>query len=139
MAEKVIREDDPLLLCYGCLNNDLFLLDYGFVMQSNPYDCIELRYDGALLEAASTAAGVSSPNFSTPAPWQELILSQLNLAGEAPDLKVRSTKFLPLFLMFNLSTRTIMSQFDFFVTGEHRWSRNNRRSFIGRTESPPCK
>ncbi|CAL5215226.1 unnamed protein product [Lathyrus oleraceus] len=88
VAEKVIREDDPLLLCYGCLNNDLFLLDYGFVIQSNPYDCIELRYDGALLEAASTAAGVSSPNFSTPAPWQELILSQLNLAGEAPDLKV---------------------------------------------------
>ncbi|KAL5052501.1 hypothetical protein RYX36_033183 [Vicia faba] len=88
VAEKVIKEDDPLLLCYGCLNNDLFLLDYGFVIQSNPYDCIELRYDGALLEAASTAAGVSSPNFSTPAPWQELILSQLNLSGEAPDLKV---------------------------------------------------
>lgn len=23
------KEDDPLLLCYGCLSNDLFLLDYG--------------------------------------------------------------------------------------------------------------
>ncbi|XP_014631554.1 actin-histidine N-methyltransferase [Glycine max] len=88
VAETAIKEDDPLLLCYGCLNNDLFLLDYGFVMHSNPYDCIELKYDGALLDAASTAAGVSSPNFSTPAPWQELILSQLNLAGETPDLKV---------------------------------------------------
>lgn len=88
VAEKAIKEDDPLLLCYGCLSNDLFLLDYGFVIQSNPYDCIELKYDGALLDAASMAAGVSSPNFSTPAPWQELILSQLNLAGETPDLKV---------------------------------------------------
>lgn len=92
VAETAIKEDDPLLLCYGCLNNDLFLLDYGFVIHSNPYDCIELKYDGALLDAASMAAGVSSPNFSTPAPWQELILSQLNLAGEAPDLKVSSTK-----------------------------------------------
>ncbi|KAJ1437879.1 SET domain [Sesbania bispinosa] len=88
VAETAIKEDDPLLLCYGCLSNDLFLLDYGFVIHSNPYDCIELKYDGALLDAASMAAGVSSPNFSAPAPWQDLILSQLNLAGEAPDLKV---------------------------------------------------
>ena len=89
VAETAIKEDDPLLLCYGCLNNDFFLLDYGFVMHSNPYDCIELKYDGALLDAASTAAGVSSPNFSAPAPWQNLILSQLNLYGETPDLKVK--------------------------------------------------
>ncbi|KAK7251644.1 hypothetical protein RIF29_35018 [Crotalaria pallida] len=88
VAEMEIKEDDPLLLNYGRLSNDFFLLDYGFVIHSNPYDCIELKYDGALLDAASMAAGVSSPNFSAPAPWQELILSQLNLAGEAPDLKV---------------------------------------------------
>ncbi|GAU12915.1 hypothetical protein TSUD_74020 [Trifolium subterraneum] len=88
VAEKAIKQDDPLLLCYGGLSNDLFILDYGFVIHSNPYDCIELKYDGALLDAASMAAGVSSPNFSTPAPWQQLVLSQLNLAGESPNLKV---------------------------------------------------
>lgn len=83
-----IKQDEPLLLNYGCLNNDLFLLDYGFVIPSNPYDCIELKYDGALLDAASMAAGVSSSNFSSPAPWQQQILSQLNLDGGTPDLKV---------------------------------------------------
>ncbi|GAV61915.1 SET domain-containing protein/Rubis-subs-bind domain-containing protein [Cephalotus follicularis] len=88
VAETAIKQNDPLLLNYGCLNNDLFLLDYGFVLTSNPYDCIELKYDGALLDAASTAAGVSSPNFSAPAPWQQQILSQLNFEGEAPILKV---------------------------------------------------
>ncbi|XP_030514243.1 actin-histidine N-methyltransferase [Rhodamnia argentea] len=88
VAEKEIRVNDPLLLNYGCLSNDLFLLDYGFVIPSNRYDTIELKYDGALLDAASLAAGVSSPNFSSPAPWQQEILSQLNLDGEAPDLKV---------------------------------------------------
>ncbi|KAE9613893.1 putative chromatin remodeling SET family [Lupinus albus] len=88
VAEMPLKEDEPLLLNYGRLSNDFFLLDYGFVIHSNPYDCIELKYNGALLDAASMAAGVSSPNFSAPAPWQELILSQLNLAGEAPDLKV---------------------------------------------------
>uniref|UniRef100_A0A2N9H9S2 SET domain-containing protein n=1 Tax=Fagus sylvatica TaxID=28930 RepID=A0A2N9H9S2_FAGSY len=88
VAKTVIKQNDPLVLNYGCLNNDLFLLDYGFVIPSNPYDCIELKYDGALLDAASMAAGVSSPNFSVPAPWQQAILSQLNLDGEAPNLKV---------------------------------------------------
>ncbi|KAL8157613.1 hypothetical protein AgCh_002360 [Apium graveolens] len=88
VAGTDIKQDDPLVLNYGCLNNDLFLLDYGFVIPSNPYDCIELRYDGALLDAASMAAGVSSPNFSTPAPWQQEILLKLDLDGESPVLKV---------------------------------------------------
>lgn len=88
VAGTEIKQDDPLVLNYGCLSNDLFLLDYGFVIPSNPYDCIELRYDGALLDAASMAAGVSVPNFSTPVPWQQLILCQLNLDGENPNLKV---------------------------------------------------
>ncbi|KAH7839362.1 hypothetical protein Vadar_003183 [Vaccinium darrowii] len=88
VAATQIKQDEPLVLNYGCLNNDLFLLDYGFVVPSNPYDCIELKYDGGLLDAASSAAGVSSPNFSSPAPWQQQILSQLNLDGQAPLLKV---------------------------------------------------
>lgn len=88
VAGTDIKQDDALVLNYGCLNNDLFLLDYGFVIPSNPYDCIELKYDGALLDAASMAAGVSSPNFSTPAPWQRDILLKLDLDGESPLLKV---------------------------------------------------
>ncbi|KAK6921614.1 SET domain [Dillenia turbinata] len=88
VSKAEIKQDSPLLLNYGCLSNDLFLLDYGFVMPSNPYDCIELRYDSALLDAASMAAGVSSPNFSSPAPWQQQILSALHLGGENSSLKV---------------------------------------------------
>ncbi|KAJ8565271.1 hypothetical protein K7X08_007847 [Anisodus acutangulus] len=88
VAGREIKQNDPLLLNYGCLSSDLFLLDYGFVIQSNPYDCIELRYDAALLDAASMAAGVSSPNFSSPSLWQQQILSHLNLDGQNSDLKV---------------------------------------------------
>ncbi|KAL3347151.1 hypothetical protein AABB24_021032 [Solanum stoloniferum] len=88
VAGREIKQNDPLLLNYGCLSSDLFLLDYGFVIPSNPYDCIELKYDAALLDAASMAAGVSSPNFSSPSPWQQQILSHLNLGGPNSDLKV---------------------------------------------------
>ncbi|CAN4089587.1 unnamed protein product [Withania somnifera] len=88
VAGREIKQNDPLLLNYGCLSSDLFLLDYGFVIPSNPYDCIELKYDAALLDAASMAAGVSSPKFSSPSPWQQQILSHLNLDGPNSDLKV---------------------------------------------------
>ncbi|KFK44512.1 hypothetical protein AALP_AA1G266300 [Arabis alpina] len=88
VAETEVKENDPLLLNYGCLSNDFFLLDYGFVIESNPYDTIELKYDEQLMDAASMAAGVSSPKFSSPAPWQHQFLSQLNLSGEMPNLKV---------------------------------------------------
>ncbi|GER29819.1 rubisco methyltransferase family protein [Striga asiatica] len=89
IAATQIKQNDPLELNYGCLNNDLFLLDYGFVVPTNPYDCIELKYDPALLDAASMAAGVSAPNFSEPSPWQQRVLYQLNLDGENSNLKVR--------------------------------------------------
>lgn len=88
VAGRQIKQNDPLLLNYGCLSSDLFLLDYGFVIPSNPYNCIELKYDAALLDAASMAAGVSSPNFSSPSPWQRQILSHLNLQVPNSDLKV---------------------------------------------------
>lgn len=88
VAETEIEGNAPLTLNYGCLDNDLFLLDYGFVLPSNQYDYIELKYDEALLEAASIVAGISSENFSSPAPWQKFILTKLNLHGEAALLKV---------------------------------------------------
>ncbi|XP_073010064.1 uncharacterized protein [Typha latifolia] len=88
VAENQIEPDMPVTLNYGCLSNDLFLLDYGFVIPSNPYDQVELKYDGTLLDAASMAAGVSSPNISSPAKWQQEILAQLNLQGDGAILKV---------------------------------------------------
>ncbi|CAA7395675.1 unnamed protein product [Spirodela intermedia] len=70
------------------LTNDFFLLDYGFVISSNPHDHVELKYDGVLLDAAAIAAGVPSPSFSSPTEWQREILSQLNLHGDGAFLKV---------------------------------------------------
>ncbi|KAM3225250.1 hypothetical protein ACQJBY_058163 [Aegilops geniculata] len=88
VAETQIDQNAAVTLNYGCYPNDFYLLDYGFVVTSNPYDQVELSYDGNLLDAASMAAGVSNPNFSTPAKWQQDILSQLNLHGEGAILKV---------------------------------------------------
>lgn len=88
VTEARIEQDTPVTLNYGCLSNDLFLLDYGFVIPSNPYDHVELNYDGTLLEVASMAAGISSASFSSPAQWQQEILSMLKLQGDGAILKV---------------------------------------------------
>jgi hypothetical protein len=96
VAETKIEKNSAITLSYGCHPNDFFLLDYGFVITPNPYDQVELSYDGTLLDAASMAAGVSSPNFSAPAKWQQDILSKLNLHGEGAILKV-----FPKFLAFS--------------------------------------
>ncbi|URE43760.1 Rubisco LSMT substrate-binding [Musa troglodytarum] len=88
VADMQIKQDTHVLLNYGSLSNDFFLLDYGFVIPSNPHDHVELKYDEALLDAASLAAGVSSSSFLSPSDWQQDILSRLNLRGDEALLKV---------------------------------------------------
>lgn len=88
VADTQIKQDTHVLLNYGSLSNDFFLLDYGFVIPSNPHDHVELKYDEALLDAASLAAGVSSSSFLSPSDWQQDILSRLNLRGDEALLKV---------------------------------------------------
>ncbi|KAK8923420.1 hypothetical protein KSP39_PZI019559 [Platanthera zijinensis] len=88
VAEKQIDKNSPVMLNYGCLSNDHFLLDYGFVVPSNPFDHVELTYDGILLDAAGMAAGLSSSSFSSPAQWQHDILYKLNLIGDGANIKV---------------------------------------------------
>ncbi|KAJ8457920.1 hypothetical protein OPV22_030846 [Ensete ventricosum] len=87
-ADTQIKQDTHVLLNYGSLSNDFFLLDYGFVIPSNPHDHVELKYDEALLDAASLAAGVSSSSFLSPSDWQQAILSRLNLRGDEALVKV---------------------------------------------------
>lgn len=96
VAEKHVQKDAPLELNYGCMNNDIFLLDYGFVIAANPYDSIEFQYDPELLEASSLSIGLNSPYFSSPASWQSEILSALKLDNKMAPSKVCS---FPVFLI----------------------------------------
>lgn len=88
VAEKHVQKDAPLELNYGCMNNDIFLLDYGFVIAANPYDSIEFPFDPHLLEAAGLAIGLYSPHISSPASWQSEFLSALKLDNMMAPSKV---------------------------------------------------
>lgn len=101
VAKQRIAPGDQLLICYGqSLNNDLLLLDYGFVEQSSTGDTCPLRFSGGLLELAREVAGLGHIPFGASsydtAPgdgvaaqaWQEAILAELGLVGPGANLEV---------------------------------------------------
>jgi histone-lysine N-methyltransferase SETD3 len=104
VATKDIQPGDPILLSYGNLPNDFFLLDYGFIVPDNPYDTVQLRFDRSLVEAAKAVANVGSTTSVTddddddddeltsplsPLPaWQASALESLGLGGPGANTEV---------------------------------------------------
>lgn len=52
MSVHQIAAGEPLLLSYGPLSNDFLLMDYGFVIPSNPHDRVALRFEMNLLNVS---------------------------------------------------------------------------------------
>lgn len=50
MARRELQPGETLLLCYGELNNDELLLEYGFVLSDNPHDFVVLDGTRQLFE-----------------------------------------------------------------------------------------
>jgi hypothetical protein len=79
---REIRAGEDVLLSYGNLPNDFLLLDYGFVVENNPYDTVKLAFDVSLVEAAKAVAGVGSAletDVKVPS-WQRRALDRLGLS-----------------------------------------------------------
>ena len=55
---RPLAAGEPVLISYGKLSNNYFLLDYGFLIRDNPHDRVELRFDAALLQVRCPAHGV---------------------------------------------------------------------------------
>eukprot|EP00884_Botryococcus_braunii_P014680 jgi/Botrbrau1/23212/Bobra.0041s0056.1 len=75
---RPLRAGEALSINYGDLPNDFFLLDYGFVVEDNPHDYIELRYDLAMLEAGREIAGLKAVDLTEE---QRQMLQELGLGG----------------------------------------------------------
>eukprot|EP00887_Chlorella_sp_A99_P000675 scaffold5.g675.t1 len=101
VASRDLAAGEPVLLSYGPLSNDFLLMDYGFVVEGNPHDTVQLRFHPGLIEAragrgwgggaAKTVTGVKSagptstdPDAPLPPPpaWQQAALATLGLGGE---------------------------------------------------------
>lgn len=88
VAARDLAPGDQVTISYGPLSNDALLLDYGFVVEHNPHDSLELRFDPGLIWLAQRAAGRRPPTTQVdPAfPWH---LYRLADVGVRPGATVR--------------------------------------------------
>ena len=50
MTLRTVEPGESLCRSYGDLNNDSLLMDYGFLLRSNPHDRISMRFGLSLLQ-----------------------------------------------------------------------------------------
>ena len=51
VTTRNLKADEPIELSYGNLSNDELLLDYGFIVENNPFDSVKLGWDLKLVLA----------------------------------------------------------------------------------------
>jgi len=106
IARRALTSGEPIELSYGNLSNDELLLDYGFIVKDNPFDCVKLRWDLKLIElareigglaaapigaATSESASESATHLDTVAkvaPWQATALERIGLVGDDPNVEL---------------------------------------------------
>ena len=97
VAVRDITADEPIMLCYGNLPNDFLLLDYGFVIEDNPFYTVKLSFDAGFVEGAKAVANVGSliddgSDTVKLIPWQQKLLEDLCLHIDKEVSIVRSGK-----------------------------------------------
>ncbi|CAK0785800.1 hypothetical protein CVIRNUC_009011 [Coccomyxa viridis] len=98
VASRNIQASEDLLLSYGNLDNDFLLLDYGFLVPSNPFDAVAVRFDVAFFQAANALSKQNTANkddVDTVENFQESLLSELSLAGPEADRELMLRRSLP--------------------------------------------
>jgi hypothetical protein len=69
LSLRQLLPGEPLLINYGSLPNDFLLMDYGFLVEDNPHDTVQLRFDLSLVEVGCFCA--------LPSPWALLTYQEL--------------------------------------------------------------
>eukprot|EP00040_Diaphanoeca_grandis_P034396 m.213109 g.213109 ORF g.213109 m.213109 type:complete len:528 (+) comp33140_c0_seq1:161-1744(+) len=88
-CKKSISPGDPILIDYGVRQTEEYLLDYGFLCKASELEAISVRWDLTMIDVAKGFAGVDlAIGSSGVADWQNVLLSKLNLIGDAVDLEL---------------------------------------------------
>jgi len=116
VTTRDIAAGEAIELSYGELSNDDLLLDYGFIVEDNPFDVVKLRWDVKLIELAREIGGLAAAPIGAKAaedereranvgsesddvipitPWQRAALQRIGLTDDATrvgaELDIRST------------------------------------------------
>jgi hypothetical protein len=92
-ALRALHVGEEVSLCYGALTNDELLADFGFTLDANPHDALEIYCDEALLNTARVVMGQQAPesvlSLRSVATWQRYWLQALQLIGPDADYAVQ--------------------------------------------------
>ena len=87
VSKREIKKDEEITLSYGPLTNDFLLLDYGFIIPSNPHDRVQLRWSQGLVTTGALIAGLEEKEARL-ADWQIKLLTMINLEGPSANTEV---------------------------------------------------
>lgn len=79
VATRELSAGEAIELNYGNLSNDELLLDYGFIIENNPYDVVKLRWDLKLVELAREIGGIGTASIGAQAAEEEHGGATINL------------------------------------------------------------
>ena len=107
VATRDLDAGEAIELNYGNLSNDDLLLDYGFIIENNPYDVVKLRWDLKLIELAREIGGLATAPIGAQAAeeslkgttvnvddvmqitsWQHAALQRIGLVGDASNVEL---------------------------------------------------
>ena len=107
VATRELDAGEAIELNYGNLSNDDLLLDYGFIIENNPYDVVKLRWDLKLIELAREIGGLATAPIGAQAAeeslkgttvnvddvmqitsWQHAALQRIGLVGDASNVEL---------------------------------------------------
>lgn len=92
IALRNINEHEQIVISYGNLESDILLLDYGFLIQSNPFDCVKIKFDIGMVEAAKFIGGISPLKERSDSPsvpgWQMQALIKLGLMDGNAEVRI---------------------------------------------------
>ena len=55
IAQEDIPADEPLTITYGALSNTTLLQDYGFIVQQNPHDSVDMQLSVDYIQVSSSS------------------------------------------------------------------------------------
>ena len=85
VAVRALDAHEPVLLNYGDLSNDVFLLDYGFIQHDNPCDRCSLAFDLAGINYAREIVKVKAQDVLCQEEWRQRLLGSLQLHGPSAN------------------------------------------------------
>ena len=90
VTTRHLKAGEPIELSYGNLSNDELLLDYGFIVENNPFDSVKLRWDLKLIHLAREIGGLATAPIGAAVVEKDGVHSASPASGDDAEIPLTS-------------------------------------------------